>query len=297
MKSTSDELEQTSPVKSVSLERLLRRSENIEQEVVQAAGELTSINATLMQDSKVSVASGQEIQTAIVQNESVEHNVAKAADDLNQVNTQLVKEMDKREAIESELADTKVDLAEVREDLWESQAKEREAREKALQDPLTGIPNRASFEQALKHGLAGARRRGWGLAVLFIDIDQFKSINDSYGHDQGDKVLRMVANRLQSALRQEDTACRWGGDEFVCLLLEVKQESDVSRFAKKLVSRIAEPCEFNGTVLSVKTSIGIAIFPEDGETTDSLLTNADMAMFKAKGTKKRVVLFRESSRD
>lgn len=296
MKSTSDDLEQTPPIKSVSLESLLNRSKNIEQEVEQAAGELTSINATLTQDNKGSV-SVQEIHTAIVQNECVEQNVAKAAEDLNQVNTQFVKEMDARVGIESELADTKVDLAEMREDLWESQAQARTARETALQDHLTGIPNRASFEQALKHGLAEARRRGWKLAVLFIDIDHFKSINDSYGHDQGDKVLRMVASRMQSALRQEDTACRWGGDEFVCLLLEVKQEAAVSRFAEKLLSRIAEPCEFNGTVLSVKTSIGIAIFPEDGETTDSLLKNADTAMFKAKGTKKRVVLFRESSRD
>lgn len=296
MKVESDDVEQISPIKKISFARLLKRSKNIEQEVELAAGELTAINAELMQDNKVRI-SAQRIQTAIGQNESVELNVAQAADDLNRVNTQLVREMDKRVTIESELADTKVDLAGVREDLWESQAKEREARETALQDHLTGIPNRAAFEQALKHGLAEARRRGWKLAVLFIDIDQFKSINDCYGHDQGDKVLRMVATRLQSALRQEDTACRWGGDEFLCLLLEVKPQTDVSRLAKKLVSRIAEPCELNGTVFSVKTSVGIAIFPEDGATIDSLLKNADTAMYKAKGTKQSVVLFRESSGD
>jgi len=83
--------------------------------------------------------------------------------------------------------------------------------------------------------------------VLFIDIDEFKSINDSYGHDLGDKVLLMVANRLQSFLREQDTVSRWGGDEFVCLLLEVKQEADLSRLADKLLSRIAEAYEFNVT--------------------------------------------------
>lgn len=296
MKSKSDDLEQTPAIKSDTLERIVNRSEHIKQEVEQAAEELTSINETLNQDSKVSI-SIEKIKTAIMQNECVEHDIAKAAGDLEQVNSLLIKETDERVVIKSELADTKTDLAEVREDLRESQANERNARETALKDSLTGIPNRASFEQALEQGLAQARRHDWRLAVLFIDIDKFKSINDTYGHDQGDNVLRMVANHLQSSVREEDTACRWGGDEFVCLLLEVKQEADVISLAEKLVSQIAEPCEFNGTVLSVKTSIGIAIYPEDGETTESLFKNADTAMFKAKGTKKRVVLFHESSRD
>jgi diguanylate cyclase (GGDEF)-like protein len=151
------------------------------------------------------------------------------------------------------------------------------------------------FEESLDHGLIQAKRHGWGLAVLFIDIDQFKSINDTYGHDMGDIVLLMVANRLQSSLREEDIVSRWGGDEFVCLLLEVKQEADVSRLAEKMVSRIAEAGEFNGTVFSINVSIGIAIYPADGETADSLFKNADTAMYKAKGTNKRVVLFRDSS--
>ena len=315
MKSKSIDIEHTTPTKITSLERAIKLSKNIKDAVEQAAGELTSINAILKQYNKSSVPF-QTIQKAIVQNECVEHKIAKAVDDLNQLNTQISKEMEERVVVESkladtktdlaegveervvvesELADTKTDLAEVHDDLSKSQAKEREARKRAHQDPLTGIPNRASFEQALDHGLVQARRRSWGLAVLFIDIDKFKSINDSYGHDLGDKVLLMVANRLQSSLRQEDTASRWGGDEFVCLLLEVKLEADVSRFANKLVRRIAEACEFNGTVFSINISIGISIFPANGETADQLLKNADTAMFKAKGTKKRVVLFRESS--
>ena len=103
----------------------------------------------------------------------------------------------------------------------------------------------------------------------------------------------MVANRLKSFLRDGDMVSRWGGDEFVCLLLEVKQEADVTHIAEKLTNLIAKACDFNGTVLSIRISIGIALYPADGETANILFKNADAAMYKAKGTKKRVVLFRE----
>jgi diguanylate cyclase (GGDEF)-like protein len=202
--------------------------------------------------------------------------------------------MAERIVIESELADTKTDLAEVRDDLSKAQVKTEEAQQSALQDALTGLPNRLSFEQGLGHGLSQAKRHGWGLAVLFIDIDKFKSINDSYGHDLGDQVLLMVANRLKSFVRDEDIVSRWGGDEFVCLLLEVKQEADVTQLAEKMINRVAEAFEFQGTVLSIRASIGIAIYPADGDTSEILFKNADIAMYKAKGTEQRVVLFRES---
>lgn len=282
------------PAKSTSLGQVLRQNENIKKNVEQAADELNSVNEILKEDNQASVPV-QKIKEAIAQNENVEHKVAKVADDLHQVNAQLVEEVAERVVVESELADTKIDLAGVRDDLAQAQAKEQKTRNLALQDPLTGIPNRAAFEQALDHGLIQARRHGWGLAVLFIDLDKFKDINDSYGHDAGDKVLRIVADRLQSSLREEDMASRWGGDEFVCLLLEVKQETDVLRLAEGMVSRIAEACEFNGTALSVNASIGIAIYPADGETADILLKHADTAMYKAKRTQTRVALFRESN--
>jgi len=221
--------------------------------------------------------------------------VATAADDLHQVNIDLAKEVDDRVVIESKLADTRADLAKVRDDLSKSQTKEEDLREIMFQDALTGLPNRVLFEQHLEKGLNLAKRHGWGLAVLFIDLDEFKSINDTYGHDLGDKVLLMVANRLQSLIRDEDTVSRWGGDEFMCLLLEVNLAADVTRLADKMVNRIAASCQFNGIVLSIIASIGIAIYPADGETADILFKNADTAMFKAKKTEKRVVLFCESA--
>jgi diguanylate cyclase (GGDEF)-like protein len=102
-----------------------------------------------------------------------------------------------------------------------------------------------------------------------------------------------VAERLTSSVREQDMVSRWGGDEFVCLLLEVNREADVIRLAEHMVKRISEACEINGTLLSIRASIGIAIYPADGDTADTLFKNADTAMYQAKGTKDRVVLFRE----
>ena len=276
--------------KKASLGRVLKKNEKIKETVKEAASELTSVNKVLKQEeAPVTV-----IKQALNKNENVEHKVSKAAADLKLVNAKLAKELADRIVIESELAHTKTDLAEVRDDLSKSQIKEEEAQKSALHDALTGLPNRVSFEQGLNQGLTQAKRHGWGLAVLFIDIDKFKSINDSYGHDVGDQVLLMVANRLQSSVRDEDMVSRWGGDEFVCLLLEVKQAADVIHIAEKMIDRIAEPCEFNGNAFSIKASIGIAIYPAAGETVEILFKNADAAMYQAKGSEKRVVVFKES---
>jgi diguanylate cyclase (GGDEF)-like protein len=296
MKSKPKDLKKTVTAKRNSLGHVLNKNKKIKKNVKQAASELNSINKVLKQGKKVKLPV-ETIKEAITQNEDVEHKVERAADDLHQVNTELTREVIERIAVDSELADTKIDLAEARNDLSKSQAKEEETRQITLHDSLTGLPNRVLFEQRLEHGLIQAKRHGWKLAILFIDIDKFKSVNDSYGHLLGDKVLIMVANRLQSSVREEDTVCRWGGDEFVCLLLNIDQEADVTRLAEKIVDRIAEAYEFKGTVFSIRPSMGIAIYPADGETADILFKNADTAMYKAKGTEKRVVLFRESTFD
>ena len=296
MKSKSKDLKKTVSDKNASLKGVINRNEKIKETVKEAANELTSVNEILKQGKEVKIPV-QIIKEAITQNKEVEYKVAKAADDLHQVNTELAREVAERIVIETELSDVKDDLADVRDELSESKAKEEESRKVALHDALTGLPNRVLFEEHLDHGLIQAKRHGWKLAVLFIDIDNFKSINDSHGHDLGDKVLHAVADRIQSAIRKEDTVSRWGGDEFVCLLLEVKQEADVVRLAELMVKRISETFEYKGTVLSIRVSIGIAIYPADGETADILFKNADTAMYKAKGTQRRVVLFHDSVSD
>lgn len=290
MKLKSKSLKKNLSAKKAPLGHVLKINEKIKENLKKAASELTLVNEVLNQE-EVPV---QIMKQALTQNEGVEQKVEKAADDLKLVSVKLAKEITERIAIESELANTKIDLAEVRDDLLKSQVKEEEAQQLALQDALTGLPNRVSFEQGLDRGLIQAKRHGRGLAVLFIDIDKFKSINDSLGHDIGDKVLLMVANRLQSSVRDEDIVSRWGGDEFVCLLLEVKQEADVINLAEKILNRIAEPCEFNENILSINASIGIAFYPADGEAAEILIKNADTAMYKAKGTETRIVLFRDS---
>ena len=292
MKSDSKDLQKPVPAKTITLGRVLNQSEEIKESVAKAARELTSVNEVLKQQKTVNLPV-EIIEEALAQNEDVESKVTKAADDLHQVNAELAQEVAERLSIEAELADARIELANVRDDLSKSQAKEEETRYIALQDTLTSLPNRLLFEQRLDHGLIQAKRHGWKLAVMFIDIDAFKSINDLYGHDVGDQVLRMVANRLQDSVRGEDTVSRWGGDEFVCLLLGVTSEADVAHLAEKMVERIGETCAFDGTVVSIRVSIGITIYPEDGETADLLFKNADRAMYKAKGTEKRFVLFSE----
>lgn len=293
MKSKSKDLKQTVRDKNASLERVINKNEKIKETVKQSANELTSVNEILKQGKEVKIPV-QIVKEAITQNKEVEYKVAKAADDLHQVNTELANEVAERLVIEGELSDIKDDLADMRDDLLKSQAKEEESRKVAIHDALTGLPNRVLFEERLDYGLIRAKRHGWKLAVLFMDIDNFKNINDSYGHDMGDKVLLMVADRLQSATRGEDTISRWGGDEFVCLLLEVKQEADVTHLAEMIVERISEAFKIKEAVFTIKVSIGIAIYPADGETAEILFRNADAAMYKAKGTERRVMLFRDS---
>jgi diguanylate cyclase len=273
----------------LSLGNMLDQNKKIRANVKQSARELTSVNGVLKKGHKVIIPE-ETMNDAIAKNADVEIKVTKAADDLHQVNSELAREVAEREDIETE-------LAEVRDELSKSKAKEEETLKLSLQDTLTGLPNRVLLEQIFEQGLIQAKRHGWGLAVLFIDIDNFKQFNDEYGHDLGDKILLMVANRLQASVRKEDRVCRWGGDEFVCLMLEVSREADVTRLAEKMVHRIAEVGEFKEIDLPISISIGISIFPVGGETAAILFKNADMAMYKAKGTKKKVFLFNESALD
>lgn len=273
--------------KKVSLDGVLKKNEEIKTDVARAAGELASVNTVLRQQN----ASVPAMKAALTQNAEAEDRVAKAADDLKRVNIKLANEIAVRIGIESELDTMKTDLALVRDDLLQAQVTGLQAQQLALTDVLTGLPNRASFDQALTQGLAQAKRQGWGLGVMFIDVDKFKNINDSHGHDVGDRVLLTVADRLNSFIREGDIVSRWGGDEFVCLLSEVKHQRDVLGLATKLVQRVAEAFEFSGQTLHIKISIGIALFPSDGDTADLLIKQADQAMYKAKGTARQVVLF------
>jgi diguanylate cyclase (GGDEF)-like protein/PAS domain S-box-containing protein len=152
----------------------------------------------------------------------------------------------------------------------------------AFHDPLTGLPNRALLMERLNLCLAKARRAGKLLAVLFLDLDLFKAINDGFGHGVGDAVFQEVARRLTLSVRDDDTVARVGGDEFIVLLPEIARSEDAATVARKLLDAIAQPFSSGGRRLDLTTSIGISIYPDDGQDAEALLRSADNAMSRAK---------------
>lgn len=152
----------------------------------------------------------------------------------------------------------------------------------AYHDALTGLPNRRLLEDRLTQALSLAQREGTGLSLLFIDLDRFKPINDRLGHEVGDLVLQEVARRLNQSVRQGDTVARIGGDEFVILLQSAVRTEDVELIASKLLSRLSEPVTASDHQLLIGASIGCARFPQNGSDTNTLLHNADSAMYAAK---------------
>ena len=149
-------------------------------------------------------------------------------------------------------------------------------------DQLTDIPNRILFRDRLEHVIHLASRDKTSFALMFIDLNGFKQINDNFGHDAGDAIIRICAERLSACLRRSDSVARMGGDEFTLLLSHVDSHTDVAHIAEKIISVISEPTDINGYELVVGCSIGIAIYPQAGRDAESLLKNADMAMYKAK---------------
>jgi diguanylate cyclase len=155
-------------------------------------------------------------------------------------------------------------------------------RRQAFCDPLTALPNRLLFEERLNQTLQRVGRTPSAMAVLFIDLDGFKPINDAHGHDIGDQVLRIVAARLSRSVRSDDMVGRLGGDEFACLLSNLPSREQLCHLACKLVDAVAAPIQLGGLELTVRPSIGIATCPADGVTAPELLRNADAAMYRAK---------------
>ena len=161
----------------------------------------------------------------------------------------------------------------------------------ATHDDLTGLPNRYLFRNLLEHALERARRRVRStsdqglLSVMLLDLDNFKDVNDSLGHDQGDKLLCLVADRLQSCLRKADLAARMGGDEFTIISEDIPGPEDAATIARKILDGFSSPFELGGKALQVTASLGISLFPSDSDDAETLLKYADMAMYRAKRTR------------
>lgn len=257
-----------------SLTHVLGHSERIKDIVEECVDELSSVNAGLKHELK-DVESLPGVEQVLEKSQAVESKVQNASEELALVNQALKEEVEERQILEERLAT--------------ATRQGDEARHSALHDPLTGLPNRALFNDRLEHGLAQAKRHGYPLAVMFLDLDDFKTINDTHGHDVGDAVLQTVAGRLKETTRGEDTVCRHGGDEFLYMLLELRNEQDITLIAKKIIKAVQAPFEIRlrdiSLSLSIKPSIGISIYPVDGTTPALLVNNADKAMYWAKRNK------------
>ncbi len=164
----------------------------------------------------------------------------------------------------------------------ERQNKDEIIHQQAFHDALTGLPNRVLFAERLDQALTEARRNQDNLAVMFMDLDKFKTINDTLGHSVGDELLKEVANRLQNCLRGGDTVARWGGDEFTLLLASIRTISDATRTAQRILDAFKEVVKIDHHEIYINASIGIACFPDDGEEAEILLQNADVALYQCK---------------
>ncbi|MEO8143106.1 MAG: GGDEF domain-containing protein [Betaproteobacteria bacterium] len=263
-------------MKARSLAKVLGQSEFATEMVKQSAAELASVNTVLKeeiahQDQPPAVADALEKSAA------VEKKVEQASEKLSAVNRALEGEIRDRDLLDHELA--------------AAREQEQAARHAAFHDVLTGLPNRALFNDRLEHGMAQARRHGWTLAVMFMDMDRFKEINDTHGHDIGDLVLQSVAQRLTSTTRGDDTVSRLGGDEFLYLLMEVRDENSIGLIARKIIAAVEAPLTVGtherNACFNLKASIGISIFPQHGTTVDTLIISADLAMYQAKQRRSR----------
>lgn len=167
-------------------------------------------------------------------------------------------------------------------DISERKRAEERVRQTALHDPLTGLPNRGLLFECARHIFGRAQRARRHSGVLFIDLDRFKPINDNFGHEVGDDVLKEVASRLADCTRDEDLVFRLGGDEFLILLPDIADDANAGDVARHIARRVHQPYHINGLELSLSASVGISIFPRDGKDLDTLINNADAAMYLAK---------------
>ncbi|MBL8512107.1 MAG: diguanylate cyclase, partial [Betaproteobacteria bacterium] len=207
-------------------------------------------------------------------------------EDESERNLALLKLQQLKDELEIRVQERTAELASTNEQLQKEVAERLEAEERArhlsLHDALTGLPNRRLLSDRLQAAFAQAKRGGWKVAVLYIDLDRFKQINDTLGHHIGDELLREISRRLKANLRDSDTVARVGGDEFVVLLPNVAMPANVVPVANKLLTSLSKTIYAEGNELHTTPSIGVSLFPDDGTEVDQILTNADAAMYHVK---------------
>ena len=206
---------------------------------------------------------------------------------------------EEREFLENTLEVSSQEMREIYEELKENSQtalakSEQKYKELATKDMLTGVLNRFAFEEELNRIVSNSKRTNSKFALLFLDLDHFKEVNDTYGHNIGDKLLQEVTKRVLPNIRAEDVFARIGGDEFILILTNIKKEI-LPSLVKKAIQLFQEPWVIDGTKLNVTTSMGVAIFPDDTDTGINLMKKADIAMYKSKELgRNQVVYFKKS---
>lgn len=259
----------------------LDQNQEVQEKIEAAADDLAVVNDSV----KGKLAEGATMVSAekvLADGEKVESEVQEAAADLLKVNETLSQGIDDLKDVESALTSAREELADAEAALAITKEEEKQARRRALHDARTGLPNRDLFDDRLAHAISLAERHDWTLAVMFLDLDQFKSINDTHGHAAGDQVLKEVAKRLLQHSRDEDTVCRNGGDEFLYLLMNPRGSRSVERIASAVAKNIAQPIDVGDAQIVINVSIGIALYPDNGTSGEQLIGNADAAMYRAK---------------
>jgi diguanylate cyclase (GGDEF)-like protein/PAS domain S-box-containing protein len=179
-------------------------------------------------------------------------------------------------------------------DISEYKKKEENLKYQAYFDQLTGIPNRTLLYDRAENALNQAIRANEGLAIIFIDLDGFKDINDQYGHEAGDMFLKNISQRFINSARKSDTVSRIGGDEFIILMPRIKNAQDASNLAERILESNSEPIPIKNNLIYPMTSIGISVYPQNGDTIELLLNNSDKAMYRSKKLGKNNYLFYEN---
>ncbi len=263
------------------LDKALDQSHEVKAEVEAVVEDLGSVNEVAkarIQGGATELPADQVLRDGL----AVEVRVQAVADDLEQVTDNLADGVDEVKAIELALSQSRSALAESEAALAASRNAERAASQIAMHDQKTGLPNRTLFDDRLAQAIAGAERHGWQLAVMFLDLDRFKLVNDTHGHAAGDAVLYVVAERLMRNARGEDTVCRNGGDEFLYLLINPTDREALLRIAAEVRQAIQSPIDLGGSQFVITPSIGIALYPEHGSSGSTLIARADAAMYRAK---------------
>jgi len=234
---------------------LADRINRVKRENETAQNEVIAANAALLEAKQL-------------QERELEARIAERTGELNRVNDRLRQEAREREELMAQL-----------------QAREQQMRHMAQHDPLTGLPNRLSMQQRLALAMELAKRNRKKLAVMMVDLNDFKRLNDTHGHRAGDHVLAQIAGRLRTSVRGSDTVARYGGDEFVVLAGELDRAPDVGSIAEKIADMVSLPVSFDGVTEKVGCAIGISVYPDHAEDADGLIERADRAMYAAKAAK------------